>query len=308
MSLSDRLIINENSENAMTENKISTEDNRKIEKCFPAERRDCLQEPLWVRSLLTATAVLFITLFLFVPLIYIFVQAFSEGVRVYLAALTDRHALAAIRLTLFAAAVAVPLNMIFGIAAAWSIAKFDFRGKGILVTLIDLPFAVSPVIAGLLFVILFGIRSPLGQWLDAHQIQILFDIPSIVIATLFVTFPFVARELIPVMQSQGTEEEQAARVLGARGWSIFWRVTLPNIRWGLLYGVILCNARAMGEFGAVAVVSGKIRGKTNTLPLHIENLYDEYHFTAAFATASVLAVLAVLTLILKTLIEKHTAA
>jgi len=252
-----------------------------------------------VRWLLIAAALVFLGFFLVVPLVAVFIQALEKGLEAYWAALTDATALAAIRLTLLTAAITVPLNLVFGVAAAWAIAKFEFRGKSVLVTLIDLPFAVSPVISGLVFVLLFGLQGWFGPWLAAHDLKVIFAVPGIVLATVFVTFPFVARELIPLMQSQGTEEEQAALVLGARGWQTFWRVTLPNIKWGLLYGVILCNARAMGEFGAVSVVSGHIRGKTNTVPLHVEILYNEYNFSAAFAVASLLAALALVTLAAK---------
>jgi sulfate transport system permease protein len=233
----------------------------------------------------------------------VFHEALKKGWQVYLAAISEPDAMAAIRLTLLAAAIAVPLNTLFGVAAAWAIAKFDFRGKNLLITLIDLPFSVSPVISGLIYVLIFGLQGWLGPWLDAHDLKIVFAVPGIVLATVFVTFPFVARELIPLMQAQGREEEEAAVVLGAGGWQTFWRVTLPNIKWGLLYGVILCNARAMGEFGAVSVVSGHIRGETNTLPLHIEILYNEYQFAAAFAVASLLALLALVTLVAKSLVE-----
>ena len=252
-----------------------------------------------MRWLLIAAALVFLGFFLVVPLVAVFIQALEKGLEAYWAALTDATALAAIRLTLLTAAITVPLNLVFGVAAAWAIAKFEFRGKSVLVTLIDLPFAVSPVISGLVFVLLFGLQGWFGPWLAAHDLKVIFAVPGIVLATVFVTFPFVARELIPLMQSQGTEEEQAALVLGARGWQTFWRVTLPNIKWGLLYGVILCNARAMGEFGAVSVVSGHIRGKTNTVPLHVEILYNEYNFSAAFAVASLLAALALVTLAAK---------
>jgi sulfate transport system permease protein len=260
-------------------------------------------EPDWVRYLLIAVALAFLTLFLFVPLAAVFVEALKKGWDVYLESITDPDALSAIKLTLIAAAISVPLNLVFGVAAAWCIAKFEFRGKSILLTLIDLPFSVSPVIAGLIYVLLFGAQGWFGEWLMEHDIKILFAVPGIVLATIFITFPFVARELIPLMQQQGTEEEEAALVLGASGWSTFWRVTIPNIKWGLLYGVILCNARAMGEFGAVSVVSGHIRGETNTMPLHLEILYNEYNFTAAFAVASLLALLALVTLAVKSLIE-----
>ena len=252
-----------------------------------------------VRWALIAVALAFLGFFLVVPLVAVFIQALEKGLEAYWAALTDATALAAIQLTLLTAGITVPLNLVFGVAAAWAIAKFEFRGKSVLVTLIDLPFAVSPVISGLVFVLLFGLQGWFGPWLAAHDLKVIFAVPGIVLATVFVTFPFVARELIPLMQSQGTEEEQAALVLGASGWKTFWRVTLPNIKWGLLYGVILCNARAMGEFGAVSVVSGHIRGKTNTVPLHVEILYNEYNFSAAFAVASLLAALALVTLAAK---------
>nr|WP_255569261.1 sulfate ABC transporter permease subunit CysW [Comamonas sp. NLF-1-9] len=248
-------------------------------------------------------AFVFLLLFLFLPLVAVFHEALAKGWQASLAAVTEPDALAAIRLTLTATAIAVPLNLVFGVCAAWAIARFDFRGKNLLITLIDLPFSVSPVIAGLIYVLLFGAQGWFGPWLQAQGIQILFAVPGIVLATVFVTVPFVARELIPLMQSQGQEEEEAAIVLGASGWRVFWHVTLPNIRWGLFYGVILCNARAMGEFGAVSVVSGHIRGLTNTMPLHVEILYNEYNFAAAFSVASLLALLALLTLALKTLAE-----
>lgn len=260
-------------------------------------------EPPIIRWLFIGAALTFLGVFLFVPLLAVFVQALQKGVTAYFAALHEPEAFAAIRLTLLTAAIAVPVNLIFGVAAAWAIAKFEFWGKSVLITLIDVPFAVSPVISGLIFVLLFGLQGWLGPWLSDHDIKIIFAVPGIVLATIFVTFPFVARELIPLMQEQGTEEEQAALVLGANGWQTFFRVTLPNIKWGLLYGVILCNARAMGEFGAVSVVSGHIRGQTNTLPLHVEILYNEYNFAAAFAAASILAVLALVTLIAKSVVE-----
>ncbi len=260
-------------------------------------------EPLWVRVLLIGIALTFLTLFLFVPLIAVFAEAFKKGWYVYLEAINEAEAWSAIKLTLLVSAIAVPLNLVFGVAAAWTIAKFEFRGKSILLTLIDLPFSVSPVISGLIYVLLFGAQGWLGPWLTEHDIKILFAVPGIVLATIFVTFPFVARELIPLMQEQGSEEEEAALVLGASGWRTFWHVTLPNIKWGLLYGVILCNARAMGEFGAVSVVSGHIRGETNTIPLQVEILYNEYNFAAAFAVASLLALLALVTLALKSFIE-----
>jgi sulfate/thiosulfate transport system permease protein len=245
----------------------------------------------------------FLGLFLVLPLVVVFAQALDNGVAAYGRAIREPIALSALRLTLLTAAVAVPANLVFGLAASWAIAKFDFRGKNTLITLIDLPFAVSPVISGMIFILLFGRQGVFGPWLQAHDWRIVFALPGIVLATVFVTFPFVARELIPVMQASGTEEEEAARVLGAGGWQTFWRVTLPNVKWGLLYGVILCNARAMGEFGAVSVVSGHIRGKTNTLPLHVEILYNEYQFQAAFAAASLLAFLALVTLVAKSLVE-----
>ena len=263
-------------------------------------------EPRWVRWLLIAIALCFLTLFLFVPLVFVFYEALKKGIGVYLAAITDPDAVDAIKLTLLTAGIAVPLNLVFGVAAAWSIAKFNFRGKNVLTTLIDLPFSVSPVIAGLIFVLLFGLQGWFGSWLRDHDVKIIFAVPGIVLATVFVTFPFVARELIPLMQAQGTEQEEAATVLGASGWQTFWRITLPNIKWGLLYGVILCNARAMGEFGAVSVVSGHIRGATNTLPLQAEILYNEYQFSAAFAVASLLALLALVTLALKLVVERNT--
>ena len=268
-----------------------------------AHAPDATLEPAWVRILLTAVALGFLTLFLFVPLAAVFAEALKKGGDVYLAAIVEEDALAAVRLTLLTAAIAVPLNLVFGVAAAWTIAKFEFRGKNLLLTLIDLPFSVSPVISGLIYVLLFGAQGWFGPWLREHDIKILFAVPGIVLATMFVTFPFVACELIPLMQSQGSEEEEAALVLGASGWKTFWHVTLPNIKWGLLYGVILCNARAMGEFGAVSVVSGHIRGETNTVPLQVEILYNEYNFTAAFAVASLLALLALATLALKSVIE-----
>jgi sulfate transport system permease protein len=264
------------------------------------------ESPL-VRRILISTALAFLLLVLVLPLVLIFSTAFSRGIGVYLSAFTDPDALSAIRLTLLTAAIAVPLNTVFGVCAAWAITKFEFRGKNILITLIDLPFAVSPVIAGLIFVILFGSWGFFGEWLVANNIQIIFAKPGIIIATVFITFPFVARELIPLMQAQGSEEEQSAIVLGAGAWQTFRRVTLPNIKWGLLYGVILCNARAMGEFGAVSVVSGHIRGLTCTMPLHLEILYNEYNFAAAFAIASLLTLLALITLVLKSLIEWRSA-
>ncbi len=264
-------------------------------------------EPALVRRLLIGVALAFIGLFLVLPLVFVFVEAFGQGIGYYFKSLVNPDARSAIELTLIAAAVAVPLNCVFGVAAAWAIAKFEFRGKSLLITLIDLPFSVSPVIAGLLYVLVFGAQGWLGPWLDDHNIKIIFAVPGIVLATIFVTFPFVARELIPLMQAQGRNEEEAARVLGASGWQTFTRVTLPNIKWGLLYGVILCNARAMGEFGAVSVVSGHIRGQTNTIPLHVEILYNDYDFTGAFAVASLLTFLALITLALKTWAEHENA-
>lgn len=269
----------------------------------PARRHRPTTEPVWVRRLLTGAALVFLALFLVMPLASVFAHALARGFGPYFSALADPETLRAIRLTLIAAGIAVPLNLVFGVAAAWAIAKFDFPGKQLLITLIDLPFSVSPVIAGLIFVLMFGAQGWLGPWLSDRDIQIIFAVPGIVLATLFVTFPFVARELIPLMQAQGRSEEEAALVLGASGWKTWWRVTLPNIKWGLLYGVILCNARAMGEFGAVSVVSGHIRGETVTLPLHIEILYNEYNFVAAFAVASLLTLLALVTLVLKTWVE-----
>ena len=267
------------------------------------DRRRVLTEPAVVRWLLTGVAVLFLGVFILLPLAAVFAQALEKGLAVYFAALHETDALAAIRLTLWVAAISVPLNLIFGLAAAWAITKFQFPGKNFLVTLIDLPFSVSPVISGLIFVLIFGLQGWLGPWLDAHQIKIVFATPGIVLATIFVTFPFVARELIPLMESQGRDEEEAALVLGAGGLQTFFKITLPNIKWGVIYGVILCNARAMGEFGAVSVVSGHIRGATNTIPLHVEILYNEYNFAAAFAVASLLALLALVTLAVKSFVE-----
>jgi sulfate transport system permease protein len=271
----------------------------------PPSLRSATTEPAWVRRLLIGTALTFLTLFLFVPLATVFYEALKKGWEVYLAAIVEPDALSAIKLTLITAAIAVPLNLVFGVAAAWTIAKFDFRGKNLLLTLIDLPFSVSPVISGLIYVLIFGLQGWLGEWLRDHDLKVIFAVPGIVLATVFVTFPFVARELIPLMQAQGTEQEEAARVLGASGWQTFRRITLPNIKWALLYGVILCNARAMGEFGAVSVVSGHIRGETNTMPLHIEILYNEYQFAASFAVASLLALLALVTLVLKFAVEQR---
>ena len=286
-----------------------------------APQRRATAEPAWVRYLLIGVALVFVLLFLVLPLVFVFAQAFAKGVGYYFHTFADPNAWAAIELTFIAAGIAVPLNCVFGVAAAWCIAKFDFRGKNVLLTLIDLPFSVSPVIAGLIYVLVFGGQGWLGlylnsdhpalpwlaNWWNDHDFKIIFAVPGIVLATIFVTFPFVARELIPLMQAQGRSEEEAARVLGASGWQTFWRVTLPNIKWGLLYGVILCNARAMGEFGAVAVVSGRIRGVTNTIPLHIEALYDDYNIAGAFAVSSLLAFLALITLVLKTWVESRNA-
>ena len=264
-------------------------------------------ESTWVRYSLITVTLIFLSLFLFMPLAAVFTEALRKGFDAYFAALIEPDALSAINLTLIAAAISLPLNIVFGVSAAWAIAKFEFRGKSLLITLIDLPFAVSPVIAGLIYVLMFGLQGWVGGWLSDHEFKIIFAIPGIVLATTFVTFPFVARELIPLMQAQGKDEEEAALVLGASGWQMFWRVTLPNIKWGLLYGVILCNARAMGEFGAVSVVSGHIRGLTNTMPLHVEILYNEYNYVAAFAVASLLAMLALVTLALKTYVEWQSA-
>nr|WP_088287334.1 sulfate ABC transporter permease subunit CysW [Ideonella sp. A 288] len=271
----------------------------------PPALRSATSEPAWVRRSLIGVALAFLTVFLFVPLAIVFAEAFKKGVDVYLAAIVEPDALSAVKLTLIAALISVPMNLVFGVAAAWCIAKFEFRGKNVLLTLIDLPFSVSPVISGLVFVLIFGLQGWWGEWLRDHDLKVIFAVPGIVLATTFVTFPFVARELIPLMQAQGVEQEEAARVLGAGGWDILWRVTLPNVKWALLYGVILCNARAMGEFGAVSVVSGHIRGQTNTMPLHIEILYNEYQFAAAFAVASLLALLALVTLALKYAVEQR---
>ncbi|MGF6158992.1 sulfate transport system permease protein [Ensifer sp. KUDG1] len=265
-------------------------------------------ESRFARLTLTIAALAFVALFLLLPLAAVFTEALRKGVTEFVLALGDAETFSAIRLTLIVAAIAVPLNLVFGVAAAWAIAKFEFKGKAFLTTLIDLPFSVSPVISGLVFVLLFGSHSLLGPWLQSHGIQILFAVPGLVLATVFVTFPFVARELIPLMQEQGSSDEEAALSLGASGWQTFWHVTLPNIKWGLLYGVLLCNARAMGEFGAVSVVSGHIRGETNTMPLQVEILYNEYNFVAAFAVAALLALLALITLILKTALEIRYSA
>lgn len=261
-------------------------------------------EPAWVRIVLIVVSMTFLSAFLFVPLVAVFVEAFRNGVRIYFSSLIEKDAWTAIKLTLLVSAIAVPANLAFGLIASWAIAKFEFLGKSLLITLIDLPFAVSPVISGLIYVLLFGLQGWLGPWLSAHDVKIIFAVPGIVLATVFVTFPFVAREIIPLMQEQGNDEELAALSLGASGWQTFWRVTVPNVKWALLYGVILCNARAMGEFGAVSVVSGHIRGLTNTIPLHVEILYNEYNFAAAFAVASLLALLALLTLAAKSIVER----
>ena len=267
------------------------------------QSRDATREPTWVRYTLITIALLFFLSCLILPLILVFVEAFKQGVGVYAQALVHPDTPSAVKLTLLTAVIAVPLNVVFGVAAAWCVAKFNFSGKSILTTIIDMPFSVSPVIAGLMLVLIFGTQGWFGSWLMDNDIKILYAVPAIVLATIFITVPFVARELIPLMEAQGTEEEEAAIVLGASGWQTFWKVTLPNIKWGLIYGVILCNARAMGEFGAVSVVSGHIRGETNTLPLHVEILYNEYTFSAAFAVSSLLALLAIVTLVLKTWVE-----
>ncbi|MFK0333655.1 sulfate ABC transporter permease subunit CysW [Rhizobium sp. NPDC090275] len=268
-----------------------------------AKVRSVVTEHRWARWTLIVASLVFLTLILILPLTAVFVEAFRKGPTAFFTALQDAETFSAIRLTLIVAGISVPLNVVFGVAAAWAIAKFEFKGKAFLTTLIDLPFSVSPVISGLVFVLLLGANTYLGQWLSAHSIKILFAVPGLILATMFVTFPFVARELIPLMQEQGTGDEEAAISLGASGWQTFWHVTLPNIKWGLLYGVLLCNARAMGEFGAVSVVSGHIRGQTNTMPLQVEILYNEYNFTGAFAVATLLALLALVTLVLKTLLE-----
>jgi sulfate transport system permease protein len=271
-----------------------------------ARSRRATEEHPAIKWVLILIAVAFMVAFLIVPLAAVFYEAFRKGVDAYIAALSEPDAWSAIKLTLLVAAISVPVNLVFGVAAAWCIAKFDFRGKALLITLIDLPFSVSPIVSGLIYVLVFGAQGWFGPWLQAHDIKVIFAVPGIVLATIFVTFPFIARELIPLMTAQGTEEEEAAIVLGASGWQTFWYVTLPNIKWGLLYGVILCNARAMGEFGAVSVVSGHVRGQTNTMPLHVEILYNEYQFAAAFAVASLLALLAFVTLGLKSFVEWKT--
>jgi len=274
-----------------------------VQHSTPSHALNSTGEPVWLRRTLIGISLVFVGLFLVLPLAAVFTEALSKGFEAFLESFKEPDAWSAIKLTLLITAIAVPLNLVFGVSAAWAIAKFEFRGKAILTTLVDLPFSVSPVVAGLIYVLVFGAQGWFGPWLQAHDIKIIFAVPGIVLATVFVTFPFIARELIPLMQAQGNEEEQAAMVLGANGWQIFWRVTLPNIKWGLLYGVILCNARAMGEFGAVSVVSGHIRGQTNTMPLHVEILYNEYQSVAAFAVASLLALLALVTLVIKTFIE-----
>ena len=280
--------------------KVATFKNKSFTKY---EQRSATRESNVVKYTILGVSLAFFAFFLLLPLIAVFAEGLRKGVEVYFRALIDSGTLSALKLTLLAALIAVPFNLVFGVAAAWAIAKFEFRGKYLLTTLIDLPFSVSPVVAGLIYVLVFGAQGWFGSWLSEHDIKIIFAVPGIVLATVFVTFPFVARELIPLMQAQGKEEEEAAVVLGANGWQTFWHVTLPNIKWGLLYGVILCNARAMGEFGAVSVVSGHIRGQTNTLPLHVEILYSEYQFAAAFAVASLLAFLALITLGIKTWVE-----
>lgn len=280
---------------------------KKTSKAESSRGSVAITEPRWVRYSLILATFAFLAFFLLIPLLAVFVQAFEKGWHTFVASVADSDALASIRLTLIVAAIAVPLNTLFGVAAAWAISKFEFWGKSVLITLIDLPYSVSPVISGLIFVMLFGRQGWLGPFLERYNIQLIFSVSGVVLATLFVTFPFVARELIPLMQSQGSEEEEAARVLGASGWRIFWQVTLPNIKWGLLYGVILCNARAMGEFGAVSVVSGHLRGETLTMPLQVQIFYDEYNAAAAFALASLLAGLAIVTLVLKTIMEWKVA-
>jgi sulfate/thiosulfate transport system permease protein len=270
--------------------------------------RNTTTEPLWVRGLITGLALLFLGIFLFIPLAAVFTEAFRQGVYVYLAAISNSEARSAIELTLLTAAIAVPLNLVFGVMAAWAITRFQFPGRNLLITLIDLPFAVSPVISGMVFVLLFGAQGLAGGWLAAHHLKIIFAVPGIVLATTFVTFPFIARELIPVMEAAGVEQELAALTLGANGWQIFFRITVPNVKWGLLYGIVTCNARAMGEFGAVSVVSGHIRGLTNTMPLYVEILYNEYDFSASFAVASLLTLLALITLIARRLLNRAGTA
>jgi sulfate/thiosulfate transport system permease protein len=272
------------------------------------ELRQATAEPPWIRRLITGVALLFLGIFLLIPLFAVFTEALREGIHVYLAAISSSEARSAIELTLLTAAIAVPLNLVFGVMAAWAITRFQFRGRSLLTTLIDLPFAVSPVISGMVFVLLFGAQGLAGSWLAAHHLKIVFAVPGIVLATTFVTFPFIARELIPVMEAAGVEQELAALTLGANGWQVLFRITVPNVKWGLLYGVVTCNARAMGEFGAVSVVSGHIRGLTNTLPLYVEILYNEYDFSASFAVASLLTLLALVTLILRRLLNRGGAA
>jgi sulfate transport system permease protein len=287
---------------AMYEQDVAVYDSRRPNEPTFAHSRPT-SEPGWIKWMLIGIAVAFMALMVLLPLLVVFIEAFRKGLEAYLKTFTDRNALAAIQLTLLVAVIAVPLNLVFGVAAAWAVAKYEFWGKSFLITLIDLPFSISPVVSGMVYVLLFGAQGWFGGWLADARIQIILAVPGIVLATIFVTFPFIARELIPLMQDQGTQDEEAALSLGATGWQTFWRVTLPNIKWGLLYGVLLCNARAMGEFGAVSVVSGHIRGKTNTMPLHIEILYNEYNFAGAFAMASVLAMLALVTLLIKTILE-----
>jgi len=287
---------------AMYEEDIAVYDSRRPDE-LPHQHTRPTTEPRWIKWTLIAIGVLFMLLVIALPLLVVFIEAFRKGIDTYFKAFNDRNAIAAIQLTLLVAVISVPLNLVFGVAAAWAVAKYEFKGKAFLTTLIDLPFSISPVVSGMVYVLLFGAQGWFGQYLANAHIQIIFAVPGIVLATIFVTFPFIARELIPLMQDQGSQDEEAALSLGATGWQTFWRVTLPNIKWGLLYGVLLCNARAMGEFGAVSVLSGHIRGKTNTMPLHIEILYNEYNFAAAFAVASLLAMLALVTLIIKTALE-----
>ena len=287
---------------AMYEQDVAVYDSRRPNEPTFAHSRPT-SEPGWIKWTLIGIAVAFMALIVLLPLLVVFIEAFRKGLEAYLKTFTDRNALAAIQLTLLVAVIAVPLNLVFGVAAAWAVAKYEFWGKSFLITLIDLPFSISPVVSGMVYVLLFGAQGWFGGWLADARIQIIFAVPGIVLATIFVTFPFIARELIPLMQDQGTQDEEAALSLGATGWQTFWRVTLPNIKWGLLYGVLLCNARAMGEFGAVSVLSGKILGKTETMPLYIESLYNGNKFAAAFAVASLLAMLALVTLIIKTILE-----
>lgn len=270
--------------------------------------KNVITEPVSVRILIGGLSILFLAVIIGLPVVVVFVEALRNGIAAYWEGINEEYALAAIRLTLLVAAIAVPMNILFGLTASWAITKFEFTGKRLLITFIDLPFSVSPVISGLIYIMLFGVNSALGRWLDDHGVRIIFAVPGLVIATIFVTLPFVARELIPLMEEQGSEEEEAALLLGASGWRTFYRVTLPKIKWGLLYGVLLCNARAMGEFGAVSIVSGHIKGSTNTIPLHVEALYNEYNFVAAFAVASILTLLALLTLLLKRMVENRARA